>query len=344
MRFAPLFALACALLFGPAADASEITVGVSWSNFQEERWKTDEAALVAELERQGAEYVSADAQSSPEKQASDLETLVARGADVLVVLAQDADALVPAIRAAQREGIPVLAYDRLIELPGILYMSFDNREVGRIQAREVLRAVPSGRFAFIKGSPQDPNSHFVHAGQLDVLNAAIARGDVRVVGDQFVDRWMPEVAQRVMEQILTANRDGVDAVVCSNDGMASGVVAALSAQGLAGIPVSGQDGDHAALNRIALGTQTVSVWKDSRELGRRAARAAVALARSGESANVEGAARWDRGPRGVALHAILLEPVAITRANLAAVIDAGWVPRETVCRGVAIDADVSACR
>lgn len=328
-------AFASVLLSIALAAPADVTVGVSWSNFQEERWKTDEAAMVAELERLGARYLSADAQSSVEKQTADLESLLARGADVLIVLPQDADALVPALRSARREGIPIVAYDRLIELPGVLYASFDNREVGRIQAREIRKARPRGRYVFVKGSPQDPNSHFVHAGQLDVLQPQIDAGEIEVVGDQFVDGWLPEGAQRVSEQILTANDDRVDAIVCSNDGMAGGVVAALAAQGLVGIPVSGQDGDHAALNRIARGAQTVSVWKDARELGRRAAAAAVALASGSSAASIEGVVRWNGGPRGLALDAILLEPIAITRANLDVVIDAGWVSRDAVCRGVA---------
>ena len=84
----------------------------------------------------------------------------------------------------------------------------------------------------------------------------------------------------------------MDAVVASNDGTAGGAVAALTAQGMEGIPVSGQDGDHAALNRIALGTQTVSVWKDARDLGRTAAEIAVALAGGTAMSDVEGAVKW----------------------------------------------------
>ena len=335
---AVLLALVCA-----GSAAGEIRVGVSWSNFQEERWKTDERAIEAELERLGAQYLSADAQSSVEKQAADLESLIARGADVLMVLPQDADALAPAVRAAQREGIPVLAYDRLIELPGVLYLSFDNREVGRIQARAIQQRVPSGRYVFVKGSPQDPNAHFVHAGQLDVLGPAIDAGRIEVVGDQFVDRWLPQVAQRVTDQLLTANADAVDAIVCSNDAMAGGVAAALAARGLEGTPVSGQDGDHAALNRIALGTQTVTVWKDSRELGKRAAAAAVLLAEGTPAREIPGVHTWQGGPRGRAVQAILLEPVAITADNLGTVIEAGWVTRDVVCRGAPVQPP-AACR
>ena len=101
---------------------------------------------------------------------------------------------------------------------------------------------------------------------------------ITIVGETYTDNWDPALAQTEMEQFLTENNNEVDAVLSENDGMAGGVVAALEAQGLAGqIPVSGQDGDIAALNRVALGTQTVDVWKDARELGRAAGEAAVAL-------------------------------------------------------------------
>jgi D-xylose transport system substrate-binding protein len=337
--------LLVATVVGAAAGADELVVGVSWSNFQEERWKVDEAHLSGRLAELGARYVSADAQSSTEKQIADLENLVTRGADVLVVVAQDAGALGPALATARAEGIPVVAYDRLIEAPEVFYLSFDNREVGRIQARQILAARPSGRYVFIKGSAQDPNADLVHAGQLDVLRPHIAAGAVQVVGDQYVDGWLPELAQRVMEQILTATGNGVDAVVCSNDGMAGGVAAALATQGLSGIPLSGQDGDHAALNRVARGRQTVSVWKDARRLGRTAGDVAVALARGTPPAEIDGATRFAGGPRGVSVPAILLEPVPITRANLDVVIDAGWIARESVCRGVADgDGAPPACR
>jgi D-xylose transport system substrate-binding protein len=142
------------------------------------------------------------------------------------------------------------------------------------------------------------------------------------------------VAQRVMEQILTRNAGRVDAVVCSNDGMAGGVAAALASHGLTGVPVSGQDGDLAALRRIALGRQTVSVWKDSRALGRAAAEVALALAAGTAPADLPDAREFET-PEGRHLPARLLEPIAITRENLDVVIEAGWATRDAVCRGVA---------
>lgn len=327
---------------GPAF-AEGKTVGVSWSNFQEERWKTDEAAIKAALEAAGNTYISADAQSSAAKQLTDVEALISQGADALIILAQDASAIGPAVEKAVAEGIPVVGYDRLIENPDAFYLTFDNKEVGRLQARAVFEAQPEGNYVFIKGNGADPNADFLFAGQMEVLKEAIDSGKIKNVGEAYTDGWLPANAQRNMEQFLTANNNDVDAVVASNDGTAGGAIAALEAQGLAGsVPVSGQDGDHAALNRIALGTQTVSVWKDSRELGKAAAEIANQLADGTAMADVEGAVKWADGPNKVEMNAIFLAPNPITRDNLNVVIDAGWVSKDVVCQGVAAGT-VAAC-
>ena len=316
-----------------ATSALAQTVGVSWSNFQEERWKTDEAAIKGALDAAGATYISADAQSSASKQLSDVESLIAQGADVLVILAQDTQAIIPAVQAAADEGIPVIAYDRLIEDSRALYLTFDNVEVGRMQARAVFAAAPKGNYVMIKGSPTDPNADFLRGGQQEILQAAIDAGDITIVGEAYTDGWLPANAQRNMEQILTANDNNVDAVVASNDGTAGGVVAALTAQGMEGIPVSGQDGDHAALNRVAKGTQTVSVWKDARELGKAAGEAAVAMAGGTAMGDLSGAGEWT-SPSGTTMTSIFLAPVPITQENLSVVVDAGWISQEALCQGV----------
>ena len=332
-------AAALGLLAGAAF--AQTVVGVSWSNFQEERWKTDEAAIKAQLEKLGAKYISADAGGSPEKQLTDIEGLMSKGAKALIVLAMDKDAIVPALAKAKQRSIPVIAYDRLIEQPGVYYITFDNKEVGRMQARGVFSVKPRGNYVMIKGSPTDPNADFLRAGQQEVLDAAIKKGDIKIVGDEFTEGWKPEVAQKNMEQILTKAGNKVDAVVASNDGTAGGAVAALSAKGIRGIPVSGQDADFAALNRIALGTQTVSVWKDSRELGREAASAAVALA-AGKPA--EKAADWSGGEKKVAISSRFLTPVPITRDNLDVVVKAGWIKKDELCKGVTGDKAPAACK
>ena len=338
-----LGAVALTLLASLASSSAlaQLTVGVSWSNFQEERWKTDEAAIKAQLEKLGAKYVSADAGGSPEKQLADIEGLVSKGAKVLIVLAMDKDAILPAVNKAAKQKVPVVAYDRLIEAPGVFYITFDNKEVGRLQARAVYAAQPKGHYVMIKGSPTDPNANFLREGQQEVIDAAVKKGDIKIVGEEYTDGWKPEVAQKNMEQIITRNGGRIDAVVASNDGTAGGVVAALAAKGIKGIPVSGQDGDFAALNRVAAGTQTVSVWKDARDLGREAASAAVAL---GGGKAPEKSVSWNGGEKKIALQSRFLAPVAITRDNLDVVVKAGWIRKDELCKGVTGDKLPAACK
>lgn len=335
---------------GAQSPASDIVVGVSWNNYNEERWaKADEPAIQAALAAAGASYISSDAGSSAEKQLTDVENLISQGADALIILAQDGEAIIPAVQSALDQGIPVIGYDRLIEDPGAFYITFDNVEVGRMQAREIFELVPEGNYVFIKGNEADANATFLFNGQLEILQDAIDSGAIVNVGESFTDNWEPAVAQTNMEQFLTQNDNDVDAVVASNDGMAGGVVAALEAQGLAGeVPVSGQDGDVAALNRVALGTQAVSVWKDATALGKTAGEVAVQLANGAALEDVTApddlpdhavpasglAAEPFTTPGGVEVSAIILSPVPITAENLNIVIDAGWVTQEQVCQGV----------
>jgi D-xylose transport system substrate-binding protein len=342
MKMSRRWTLVIALCLSHVALAQ--TVGVSWSNFQEERWKRDEAAMKAAIEKAGGKYISADAQGSNEKQVADIENLITRGAKVLVVLAWDADAVLPAVKAAKAENIPVIAYDRLIQDKDVFYLTFDNIEVGRMQARAVFAKRPTGNYAFIKGSPTDPNADLLHKGQLEVLSEAIKGGKVKVVGEQYTEGWAPEVAQRNMEQILTKNANKVDAVVASNDGTAGGVAAALRAQNLSGIAVSGQDGDIAALNRVAAGTQTVSVFKDARKLGESAGAVAMQLAKGKKPKDIEGTVVWAEGSKKIPMTSLFLKPVPVTADNLDYVITAGWATKDQVCKGVPAATAPKACK
>ena len=184
----------------------------------------------------------------------------------------------------------MIAYDVLVEDPNALYITFDNVGVGRIMAQEIQKVKPEGNYAFIKGDKGDPNATFLFQGMMEVLKEALDSGKIKNVCETFTDGWKPDNAQKNMEQCLTSTGNKVDAVLSENDGMASGVVAALEAQGMAGIPVGGQDGDLAAINRVALGTQTVSVWKNARDLGKVAAEAANAIAEGTDPTTL----RWRR--------------------------------------------------
>ena len=318
------------------------TIAVSWKTFQEERWKTDDAAIKAVVEAAGDKYITSDAQGSAQKQAADIEGLIAQKPDVIMVVAFDSDAILPSIKKISDAGIKSIAYDVQFEDPNALYVTFDNVGVGRLMAKEILKAKPKGNYAFIKGDKGDPNATFLFMGQMEVLGAAIKSGKIKNVCETFTDGWKPDNAQKNMEQCLTSTKNKVDAVVSENDGMASGVVAALKAQGMAGkVPVSGQDGDKAALNRVAVGTQTVSVWKDSRALGKVAAEAAVAMADGTSMDKLKGISKFKDGKKKVEMTAILLAPDPITKANLGDVISAGWITKGEACAGAK---GVAACK
>ena len=170
------------------------------------------------------------------------------------------------------------------------------------------------------------------------LKAGIDGGKIKIVCETFTDGWKPDGAQKNMEQCLTSTGNKVDAVLSQNDGMASGVVAALTAQGMAGIPVGGQDGDLAAINRVALGSQTVSVWKNAKDLGKVAAEAANALAEGTEMTAIAGVGKFSNGKNKVEMNSILLAPTPITKDNINVAIDAGHITKDQACAGVAAGA------
>ena len=318
--------------------AAGCKVGVSWNNYTEERWaKWDEPAIKAALAAGGAEYLSNDAKSSAATQATNIDQLISQGAKVLIILAQDGTAIKTSVASATSQGIPVIGYDRLIEDPKALYITFDNKGVGKMMATEILKVVPKGNYVIIKGNKADANADFLRAGMTEAgipKDAASATGDIKIVGESYTDDWKPANAQKNMEQFLTANNNKVDAVLSQNDGMAGGVIAALKAQGLAGkVPVTGQDGDLAALNNVALGNQLVSVWKDARELGKAAGDAAVQLCKDKDVTKVTGTAPFTT-PGGNTVSSTIIAPHPVTKDTLKQVLDAGWITKEKLCAGV----------
>ena len=334
---------------GSGAAGGGCLVGVSWNNYTQERWaKADEPNIKAAVEAGGGSYTRTDAKDNSETQLSDIDNLIAQGAKVLIVLAKDAEAIKPAVAKAKAANIPVIGYDRLIEDPDVFYITFDNKRVGTIIAEEVKKAAPEGNYVIIKGDPGDANAEFLRSGMTEAGIPALneTANGITVVYEQNTANWDTAGARTNMEAALAATQNDVQAVLSENDGMATGVIEALSSVGL-NIPVGGQDGDKAALNRVALGTQTVSVWKNANDLGKVAGSVAIQLC-GGTAADAvtvpdgltdsakptESKAVKFTTPGGNSVNSITLNPTPITKANLSEVVDAGWVTKEEVCAGV----------
>jgi D-xylose transport system substrate-binding protein len=317
--------------------AAGCKVGVAWATFQEERYGLrDEPGLKGAVEAAGGTYIGNDAKLSPQTQAANVEALIAAGVKVIVINAQDPDAILPSVQKAVDAGIPVIAYDRELENAKALFITHDSTEVGRMIARAVTAAQPTGNYAIIKGDKTQTNPLFLSAGFTEILKPFLDSGAIKIPAGAEVntDGWKPENAQAEMEQILTANTNNHQGVLSENDGMAGGAVAALTAQGLQGkVKIGGQDGDKAALNRVALGTQVVSVWKDATELGQAAGKAAVELCKNPDISKVTGAAAA-KTTKGLDGFAVLLKPVPITLDNLQTILDAKWLTKDELCKDV----------
>lgn len=326
----------------PAATGAGCVVGVSWASKAGRFPMWDEPAIQSAVAAAGGTYRSNDAMTSEETQARNIEDLISKGITVLIVLAQNGTTIEASLASARAHGIPVIAYDRLIDDPASLYVSFDNAEVGRQQARALLKVAPTGDYAFIQGDKGDANSDLLRGGQDEVLAAAVKSGAIRNIGESYTANWNPDLAQQEIEGFLAANGNTVDAVLAQNDAMAGSVIAALADHKLAGkAAVSGQDGDETGLHDVALGRQTVDVWKDARELGKAAGKAAVELCGGATVGTVSHTADFAT-PSGNSVRSILIQPVAVTRDNLDAVVQSGWITKNALCAGVTAGS-VAAC-
>ncbi len=365
---AALVFAACSSGASPAPGGGDCTVGVSWNNFQQPRWAAhDEPNLKKTVEDGGGKYISADANLSSEQQLTDVDTLISQGAKVLILLAQDNKAILPALQKAKDAGIPVIAYDRLIEDSSILYITFDNVLVGKAEAEAIIAKVPKGNYVLIKGDPGDPNAAtFLPQGWDEAgLAAKVASGDIKILNGPdgtFTDAWKTETAQKNMEAIIDkAVADGtpIDAILAENDSTALGVVGALTAKSYGFPPLSGQDGDPANLNNVALGKQYVDVFKNANELGKAAGAAALELCKGtamasltlpsglldpGVAPTAGLSAKAFTTPDGTSVQSFILQPTPLTAENLQVAIDAGQISKEDLCKGVDPATGPAACK
>jgi D-xylose transport system substrate-binding protein len=317
-------ALAAATLFAAAdasADAQHPKIGFSIDDLRVERWTRDRDYFIAAAEKLGAKVYVQSADASEQRQMAQIENLISRGVDVLVIVPYNATVLTNAINEAKKAKIKVLSYDRLILNADVdAYISFDNKTVGEMQAQAIAQLKPKGNYYLLGGAPTDNNAKMLREGQLKVLQPLVDKGDIKIVGKQWVKDWSAAEAMSIVENALTANGNKIDAVVASNDGTAGGAIQALAAQKLAGkVPVSGQDADLAAVRRVIAGTQAMTVYKPLKLIATEAANLSVKLVRNEKPAYN---ARLDNGFKKV--DTVLLEPILLTKTNIEVLVKDGF--------------------
>ena len=295
------------------ADAKNPKIGFSIDDLRVERWARDRDYFVAAAGQLGAKVFVQSADASEQKQIAQIENLIARGVDVLVIVPYNATVLNNAIREAKKANIKVLSYDRLALNADIdAYISFDNKAVGEMQARGVVAVKPKGNYYLLGGAPTDNNAKMLREGQMAVLQPLIDKGDIKVVGKQWVKEWSPSEAMAIVENALTANGNKIDAIVASNDITAGGAIQALASQKLSGkVPVSGQDADLAAVKRVIAGSQAMTVYKPIKLLATEAAKLSIQLVRNEKPAYN---AQYDNGFKKV--NTLLLKPTLLTKSNV----------------------------
>jgi D-xylose transport system substrate-binding protein len=342
-----LLLTACGAL-GAAGDASQasptkgndITVGLLLPEKANTRYdKFDHPiikAKVASLTKDEGKVEYANADASAKTQAAQLQRMIDDQVDVILLDAVDAHAIADGVRKAKDAGIPVIAYDRLAEGPIDAYISFDNELVGEVQGRSLVDALgsdidTSDKVVMMNGSLTDPNAKQFKAGALSELE-----GKVTIAKSYDTVEWKPENAEANMEKAIGAiGADNIAAVLSANDGMAGGIIKALRSAGVTDLPpITGQDAELEAVQRILSGEQYMSVYKSYPQEAEAAAEMAVAKVQ-GKDIQFDALAS-DRvdSPTTKDIPAQLVPVVALTKSNIkSTVVEDGIYKVSDICTG-----------
>jgi D-xylose transport system substrate-binding protein len=320
-------------LFAPLrTEAAGVKVGLSLPTQREERWVRDRQVMESEAKKLGIDLRVQVTDNDASKQVAQCENLMSQGVKVLVLAPHDASSAAVIVEKAAKAGIQVISYDRLVtgSSHDYYYVSFDNVKVGEMQGEFITKKVPKGNYIVLAGSPTDNNAKLFREGAMKYVKPLADKGDIKIVMEQFVKDWQPSEAQKLCEQALTANQNKVDAVLAPNDGTAGGCIQALAAQGLAGkVPITGMDAELTGVIRVVQGTQSMTIFKDTRELGKKAIEMALDLS-SGKPIDTQGKTVFN-GKKPIP--SILLPPQIITKDNVEDVlIKTGYLKKEQVYR------------
>jgi len=311
-----------------------IKIGFSMATVKEERWQRDRDAFEAHCKKMNVECLITVADNSKEKQVNDVDNLLTKNIDVLVIAPDDATQAASMVEKAKAQNVPVISYDRLINSDRIdLYISHQVPVIGKKMAEYALQKVPKGNYVMVYGDASDNNSLIMKKAQMEVLQAAKDRGDIVIKVEQHAKGWSKEEALKIVENALTQNNNNIAAIVASNDGTAGGAVQALTTQGLLGkVLVTGQDAQIDALQSIAEGKQTMTIYKPIIPLANAAVEAAIKLAKK---ESLTDAKPFRNDTLGKDVPSILLEVTTVDKDNLmTTVIKDGYAKFEDVYKNV----------
>lgn len=317
-----------------AKKGGPVRIGFSMDTLKEERWQRDKAFVEQHCKEVGAECEVQVANGDDAVQTKQCDNFLTKGVDVLIVAPHNGQIAASIVEAAHKQNVPVISYDRLIRNADVdLYVSHQVVKIGQMQAQYALDHRPKGNYVLIGGSSTDNNALLLRDGQMQVLKPAIDRGDIKIISDQFAKEWKPEEAHRITEDALTKTSNNIQAIVASNDGTAGGAVSALPPQLLGNVLVTGQDAALDAVQRVAQGEQTMTIYKPIRPLAFSAVDSAIKLAH-GEKIDAK-----DKINNGkIDVPSILFEPMVVDKNNImSTVIKDGYHKLDDVYKNVPKD-------
>ena len=287
-------------------------IGFITESMTVERWQRDRDIFVAKAESLGAQVIVKNAYEESEVQERIGMEMIDQGVDVLVIVAYDKDSLKDLVDYAHSNHVKVIAYDRMINNANVdLYISFDNYKVGELMGEAAAAAVPSGNYLILNGAQRDNNSGMLNEGYMYVLKTGVDSGDIKIVGETWVEDWRDELSYAYVTGIIESGKE-IDAIIAADDRLAEGAINALSENRLAGkVFVTGQDAELAACQRIVEGTQNMTVYKKISLLAEGAAQMAVEMAQGGEAG---GGGTISDGTYDI--HYIVCEPIEVTKMNI----------------------------
>ncbi|MDF2594803.1 MAG: periplasmic binding protein/LacI transcriptional regulator [Clostridia bacterium] len=303
---------------------TKIRIGLSVDSFLLERWQREKDIFISKAQELGAEVNVQDANGDIDQQIAQIEYLIDAKMDVITIIPIASDALTNVVKKAKRVGIKVIAYDRIVTNANVdLYISFDNKKVGELMAKNLIESVPkNGNVLMICGPLTDNNVLQVTERFEEVVN----KSKLNIIDKVYVEQWVPEKAFALTNEKLRSAYT-IDGIMCGNDSFAGQAIRALAERRLAGaVSVVGQDADVEACQRIVEGTQNMTVYKPVDELARKAAEYAVNLA-NGELIDV-----FDKFFDGAfEVPYEKLEPIPVTKKNMdKAIIEEGFHLKEDV--------------
>ena len=302
------------ILLGAILHAASVTwaqkVGLLMDSYVIDRWYIDQKLFTDKVKELGGECIVEMPYGDPDEQVKLGKKLIAAKVDVLVIIPTDAKRAAEIVQAAKAANIPVIAYDRMINSKDLsLYVSYNNLNVGKLQAQYALKVVPKGNYLIINGPVSDMNSISFAKGQRAVLQPSLDNGNVKIIGDFVLTSWSELEALMKVDEFLTKSTVKPDAIIAANDAIATGSIQSLPEDLLRKVVITGQDADKTSIKNIITGTQSMTIYKPIKPLAHQAAESAVKLAKKEKITSIK------TKVGDFEVNAILLEPIAVDKNN-----------------------------